>query len=95
MCAHMRVWWKKVHKWTLILAPPPREELALHLVDILFHSGIKVDFTEAWGGIQRGSHTEKMRNDARLLESPGYARRSAEEMENCELFFMHHKCNII
>lgn len=34
-------------------------ELGLHLVDILFHSGIKVDFTEAWGGIQRGSRTER------------------------------------
>lgn len=47
------------HSWTLILAPPPRDELGLHLVDILFHSGIKVDFTEAWGGIQRGSRTER------------------------------------
>lgn len=44
---------------------------------------------------KRQPHREKMRNDAQLLESPGYARRSAEEMENCELFFMHHKCNII
>lgn len=63
MCTHAHLVKKKkkkrVHEWTLIPAPPPRDKLGLHLVDILFHSGIKVDFTETWRGIQRGSRTER------------------------------------
>lgn len=66
MCAHMRVWWKKkkeggggVYERTLIPAPPPRDELGLHLVDTLFPSGIEVDSTEARRGIQRGGRTER------------------------------------
>lgn len=50
---------KKFYEWTLIPAPPPRDKPGLHLVDTLFRSRIKVDFTEAWRGIQRGSRTER------------------------------------
>lgn len=64
MCAHMRVSLRageKVQEWTLIPSPPPREGLSVHLVAILSRSRIKTDFTEAWGGIQRGRRTERRR----------------------------------
>lgn len=50
---------EKVHEWTLIPASPLRDEPDLHLVDILFHSRIKVDLTENLeGNSKRQPHRE-------------------------------------
>lgn len=92
--------WRGVHEtaicWTLT---PPRDKLGLHLLDILSRSGVKVDFTEAWRGIQRGSRTERKHVMTSAVTGAAFGQfrlladlciGNGEQRD----FFMHHKCNI-
>lgn len=94
MSAHMCVWWgerggkkEKVQEWTLIPVPLPRDQLDLHLPDILFHSGIKVDFTEAWRGIQRGGRTQRKCVMMSVVAGAAFGQFGLLSAEEMELFF--------
>lgn len=103
MCAHVHVSFRvgeKIQEWTLIPTITPREQLSWHLVAILSHSGLKLDFMEAWRRIQRGSRTErKMYNDPRCHSHDFWTalvtRSVLQRRWRIVSLVMHHKCNTI